>query len=240
MLTQNLPDFWDNLYAEGKDYWNLKKVTPALTEFFKHPSCPATGSVLVPGAGFGYDAEAWALRGHDVLAVDFAPSAVDELDHLSRKHKNLRSLDLDLFSLSPKDDKRGGQLFDIVYDYCCFTAIHPGRRDEFFEVCYKMMKDDGLLILFLYPLMNGKTLQGPPPAKANSWRASAAYSTLSHASSLQAASPAARARKKFGFSRSACNLDGKCVNRVKRNLLRVHFRGKHLGLELYKTRQFIA
>ena len=41
MLTQNLPDFWDNLYAEGKDYWNLKKVTPALTEFFKHPSCPA-------------------------------------------------------------------------------------------------------------------------------------------------------------------------------------------------------
>ena len=141
MLTQNLPDFWDNLYAEGKDYWNLKKVTPALTEFFKHPSCPATGSVLVPGAGFGYDAEAWALRGHDVLAVDFAPSAVDELDHLSRKHKNLRSLDLDLFSLSPKDDKRGGQLFDIVYDYCAFTAIHPGRRDEFFEVCYKMMKE---------------------------------------------------------------------------------------------------
>jgi hypothetical protein len=71
---------------------------------------------------------------------------------------------LDLFSLSPKDDKRGGQLFDIVYDYCAFTAIHPGRRDEFFEVCYKMMKDDGLLILFLYPLMNGKTLQGPPHA----------------------------------------------------------------------------
>ena len=25
-----------------------------------------------------------------------------------------------------------------------------------------MLKDDGLLILFLYPLMNGKTLQGPP------------------------------------------------------------------------------
>ena len=64
MLTQNLPEFWDNLYAEGKDYWNFKKATPALLEFFKHPSCPAEGSVLIPGAGFGYDAEAWALRGH--------------------------------------------------------------------------------------------------------------------------------------------------------------------------------
>ena len=164
MLTQNLPEFWDNLYADGKDYWNFKKATPALLEFFKHPSCPATGSVLIPGAGFGYDAEAWAERGHEVLAVDFAPTAVDELDHLSRKHKNLRSLDLDLFTLTPKDPKRGGQQFDIVYDYRTFSAIHPGRRDEFFEVCYKMLKDDGVLILFLYPLMNGKTLQGPPHA----------------------------------------------------------------------------
>ena len=48
MLTQNLPDFWENLYSEGKDYWNLKGVTPALKEFFKHKSCPETGSVLVP------------------------------------------------------------------------------------------------------------------------------------------------------------------------------------------------
>ena len=118
--------------------------------------------MLIPGAGFGYDAEAWAKRGHDVLAVDFAATAVDELDHLSRAHKNLRSLDLDLFTLSPKDANRGGQQFDIVYDYGTFSAIHPGRRDEFFEVCYRMMKDDGVLILFLYPLMNGKTLQGPP------------------------------------------------------------------------------
>ena len=118
--------------------------------------------MLIPGAGFGYDAEAWALRGHEVLAVDFAPTAVDELDHLSRKHKNLRSLDLDLFTLSPKDAKRGGQQFDIIYDYGAFSAIHPGRRDEFFEVCYKMMKDDGVFICLMYPLMNGKTMQGPP------------------------------------------------------------------------------
>ncbi|HHX15253.1 MAG TPA: thiopurine S-methyltransferase, partial [Fibrobacter sp.] len=47
MLTQNLPDFWDALYSEGKDYWNFKKATPALLKFFEHPSCPKTGSVLV-------------------------------------------------------------------------------------------------------------------------------------------------------------------------------------------------
>jgi SAM-dependent methyltransferase len=162
MLTQNLPEFWESLYAEEKDYWNLKKVTPALEEFFKHPSCPAAGSVLVPGAGYGYDAEAWALRGHEVLAVDFSATAVDELDRLSRKHKNLKSLDLDLFELSPKNPKKGGMQFDIIYDYCTFSAIHPGRRDECFEVWQKMLKDDGVVIAFFYPLMNGNTMQGPP------------------------------------------------------------------------------
>ena len=162
MLTQNLSEFWENLYTEHKDYWNLKKATPALLDFFKNPVCPQTGSVLVPGAGFGYDAEAWAERGHEVLAVDFAPTAVDELDRLSRKHENFKSLDLDLFELNPKDPKKGGQQFDIIYDYCTFTAIHPGRRDECFEVWQKMLKDDGIVIAFFYPFLNGNSLQGPP------------------------------------------------------------------------------
>ncbi len=146
MLTQNLPDFWEQFYMEKKAYWDLKKATPALQEFFTHPSCPASGNVLIPGAAFGYDAEAWALRGHQVLAVDFSPTAVDELDRLSRKHKNFKSLDLDLFELSPKDPKKGGAQFDIIYDYCTFSAIHPGRRDEYLEVWYKMLKDDGIII----------------------------------------------------------------------------------------------
>ncbi|MDR1760291.1 MAG: methyltransferase [Fibrobacter sp.] len=162
MLTQNLPDFWEQFYTERKAYWDLKKATPALQEFFTHPSCPASGSVLVPGAGFGYDAEAWALRGHQVLAVDFSPTAVDELDRLSRKHKNFKSLDLDLFELSPKDPKKGGAQFDIVYDYCTFSAIHPGRRDEYLEVWHKMLKDDGIVIALFYPLAQGSTMKGPP------------------------------------------------------------------------------
>jgi len=164
MLTQNLPEFWENLYSEGKDYWDQKGPTPALQEFFKSKLCPKAkvGSVLVPGAGRGYDAEQWASRGHETVAVDFCPTAVDALDSLCRKTKNLKALDLDIFELSPKDPKKCGQLFDIVYDYCCFTAIHPGRRDECIEVWYKMLKPDGVVIAFFYPLFNGNTMQGPP------------------------------------------------------------------------------
>jgi methyl halide transferase len=159
MLTQNLSDFWEKLYSKQENTWDLGTVTPALLEYFKHSTCPKEGRVLVPGAGFGHDALAWAERGHETLAVDFCPTAVDALEMLSRKNKNLSIVDADLFELDPKDHG----LFDIVYDYVTFASVHPGRRDEYFEVWTKMLKDDGLILFFLYPIDNhSNPMQGPP------------------------------------------------------------------------------
>lgn len=158
MLTQNLPEFWEKMYNSNKDDWDLKAPTPALLEFFDSADCPKEGRVLVPGAGRGYDAEAWAVRGHETVAVDFCATAVDSLDGLSRKQKNLTAVDLDIFELDPKNY---GQ-FDIIWEYTCFSAIHPGRRDEYFEVWYKMLKDDGLIVSFFFPISGGNTMEGPP------------------------------------------------------------------------------
>lgn len=158
MLTQNLSEFWERLYSEGNDNWDLGKTTPMLEEFFKSPQYPGTGRILVPGAGRGYDALAWAEKGHETVAVDFCPTAVDALENLSRNCKKLTAVDQDIFELSPDDV---GQ-FDYIYEYCCFSAIHPGRRDEYFEIWTKMLKDDGRVLAFFYPLTNGNTMQGPP------------------------------------------------------------------------------
>ncbi|MDR2579860.1 MAG: methyltransferase domain-containing protein [Fibromonadaceae bacterium] len=152
LLTPSLPQYWESLYRE--DAWNLGKATPALLEFFESPLCPKSGDVLVPAAGRGFDAEAWAKRGHNVLAVDFCPSAVDALEILSNKNDNLTVLNLDLFSLSSHDEKRAGKKFDIIYDHCAFNCVHLGRRDEYIEVWLRMLKDDGLIIGFFYPLCN--------------------------------------------------------------------------------------
>ena len=162
MLTQNLPEYWERLYSSGKDYWDQKAFTPALEEFLVSKLYPAKGSVLVPAAGRGYDAALWAEKGHETLAVDFCPTAVDALDSLCRTTENLKALDLDIFELSPDDDKKCGQTFDIIYDYCCFTAIHPGRRDELIEMWQRMLNPEGVIVAFFYPLTNGDTMDGPP------------------------------------------------------------------------------
>jgi len=162
ILTPHVPQYWENLYVEGKDTWSLGKATPALLDFFESPLCPKNGDVLVPAAGKGWDADAWAKRGHNVLAVDFCPSAVDAMEMLAKKNERLDVLNLDIFSLSPRNEKRGGKKFDIIYDYCGFNSIHPGRRDECVEMWMDMIKDDGLIIGFFYPLADKVQDQIPP------------------------------------------------------------------------------
>jgi len=158
MLTQNLPEFWETMYQSRKDKWDLGKANPSLLEFFKNPLCPKKGRVLVPGAGRGWDAAAWAQRGHETVAVDFAQSAVSALSTLAEKHPKLSVLNIDLFELSPKSTEP----FEIIYEYGCFSAIHPGRRDEYFEVWDKMLRPGGLVIAIFYPIINSTSLNGPP------------------------------------------------------------------------------
>jgi phospholipid N-methyltransferase len=162
ILTPNVPQYWEKLYEEGKDDWDLGKATPALLDFFEHPCCPKTGDVFVPGAGKGWDAEAWAKRGHNVVAVDFCSTAFDFLEKLSDKHSNLTALNTDMFSLNLRAEKMVGKKFDIIYDYCSFNSIHPGRRDEYIEMLVRMIKDDGLIIGFFFPLSDEKLGSLPP------------------------------------------------------------------------------
>jgi len=164
-LTPNVPQFWENLYAEGKDRWTLGKAAPPLLDFFKSSLCPKSGDVLIPAAGKGFCAEAWAKRGYNTVAVDFCPTAVDSLELLTDKYDNLTVLNMDIFLLSPHDEKRCGRKFDIIYDYCCFNSIHPGRRDECIEMWHKMLKDNGLVIGFFGPLSDngGECRETVPP-----------------------------------------------------------------------------
>jgi hypothetical protein len=160
-LTPNVPQYWEILYEEGRDEWDLGEATPALLEFFEHPNCPKTGDVFVPAAGRGWDAEAWAKRGHNVVAADFCSSAFDALEMLSDKNNNLTALNTDIFLLNLWDEKKEKQ-FDIIYDYFGFNSIHPGRRDEYIEMWLRMLKNDGLLIGFFCPLSNEKYGENPP------------------------------------------------------------------------------
>ena len=200
--------FWDALYAEGQDGWDLGEPAPALVDWLDgggrfeargsqpstsselficggpemapalpqprtpvsgmapalpQPPTPVSGAaidrprVAVPGAGRGHDARLLARRGYRVTAFDFSEAAVAEARRLAAAEAVELTVERrDVFTLSR--DHAGA--FDGVWEYTCFCAIDPDRRDEYARVLHAILRPGGLLLACFFPLRDGT--DGPP------------------------------------------------------------------------------
>jgi SAM-dependent methyltransferase len=170
-------DFWDGLYAEGQDGWELGGPSPALEAWLDaggtfessaagartwppHSPSPRTtrdAHLAVPGCGRGHDARLLARRGYRVTAFDFAEAAVAEARRLAAADGvDLAVEQRDVFTLA-RDHR---EAFDGVWEYTCFCAIDPGRRAEYADVLHAILKPAGLLLACFYPVREGR--DGPP------------------------------------------------------------------------------
>lgn len=148
-------EFWDGRYAEGSDGWTLDGPPHALL----HQAIPQVeGSlrVLVPGAGQGHDAFAWARAGHQVTALDFAPRAVVAMrERAARESLTLEVIEADV--TAPPSRLRAR--FDLVWEQTCLCALAPDQRRPYLEAMRTLLAADGRLCALLW---NHGREGGPP------------------------------------------------------------------------------
>lgn len=153
------PDYWDAIYREEPSPgWNLGKVAPPLAHWLANTD-QHEGRALVPGCGYGYDAIGLAKAGYQTTGVDFSELA------MTKAHENAASAGVevdfqqrDLFNTDGFENA-----FDLVYEYTCFVAIHPSRREEYRDVMATVLKPGGKLIGCFYN--HGR--DGGPPFDTN-------------------------------------------------------------------------
>ena len=156
--------YWDGLYAGGNDGWELGAAAPALADWlassgsFDDPlEADSRPRIAVPGSGRGHDARLLARHGYRVSAFDFADAAVAEARRLARAEGvDVAVEQRDVFALGR--DYPGA--FDGVWEYTCFCAIDPARREEYASVLHAILRPGGLLLACFYPLREGD--DGPP------------------------------------------------------------------------------
>lgn len=151
----NQPEFWEEVYLNNLAGWDLGGPTPVFEELSKSPEI-TSGSMIVIGAGRGYDARSFASKGFEVVAVDFAEQAVEDMQRLSQPEAPFTILQADIFDL-PKEFLNK---FDYVLEYTCYCAIDPGRREEYGEVIRDLLKPGGRYIALAFPI--GNYPGGPP------------------------------------------------------------------------------
>ena len=156
MFQEDNFQFWEDIYFDDDAGWDLSGVTPVFESIAQDLN---PGELCIVGCGRGYDAIMFSKRGFDVTAVDFAPSPIRSVKNMAIESSlNINILQEDIFSLSPKYDKK----FDYVIEQTCFCAIHPERRLEYEKLVHAILKPGGELIGLWFPL--DKTLEdgGPP------------------------------------------------------------------------------
>ena len=99
-MNVNSVDKWEADYLRGADGWDLGGPTPIFHNLLANGQF-TPGKMLVLGAGRGYDAREFARHGFQVTAVDFSPSAVQEMGRLADPNAPVEILQHDLFTLPP-------------------------------------------------------------------------------------------------------------------------------------------
>ena len=128
--TLGNPDGWNRRYAEGTARWDLGEAPGVLVDYIESLGAPPPDArrVLVPGAGYGHDALAWALAGYEVTAVDFAPLAVEGMRERARQQGlEMTVLQADVLDLPREMEQR----FHRVWEQTCLCALYPEMREGY-------------------------------------------------------------------------------------------------------------
>ncbi len=150
------PEFWESRYQDGTTRWDIGQPAPPLVSLLQSQQAPPPGKTLVIGCGRGYDAILFAQAGHDVIGVDFAPSAIAEATQLARQaNLSVVFYQEDLFNLP----QQYSHYFDYVVEHTCFCALPPEKRSDYVNLVHSLLKPSGeLLAVFFTHHYSG----GPP------------------------------------------------------------------------------
>jgi SAM-dependent methyltransferase len=144
------PDFWEKRFRESFTPWDAGRVPSDLERFLATE--PRGRRVLIPGCGSGYEVRAFTEAGHEVLAVDFAPAAVE------RAQKILGPLS-GRVRLADFFEDGLGAAYDIVYERAFLCSLPRPLRPRYAERVAKLLGAQGRIVGFFF-FEDGE--RGPP------------------------------------------------------------------------------
>jgi len=133
--------FWEERFREEGRIWG---DTPSRTAVYAIDLFKKAGvrEVLVPGSGYGRNAEAFAREGFLVTGIEISKTAVT----LARQHTPGIRYHHGSVQDMPFDDS----MYDGIY---CFNVLHLLRKDEravFLQRCREQLKDGGVLFFVVF------------------------------------------------------------------------------------------
>lgn len=146
--------FWERRYATGDTPWDLAGPTPVFLDLIAQGHLTPC-RLLIPGAGRGHDALAFARAGFQVTALDVAAAPCEALRRAAAQAEvDLEVRQADFFTLTER--------YEAVVEYTFFCALAPALHAAFFRQMAQVVEPGGRLAALAFPLGPRDDRQGPP------------------------------------------------------------------------------
>lgn len=161
-------DFWRERWEAGQLGFHRPETHPLLERHWPELGVEG-GRVLVPLCGKSVDLDWLAARGHDVVGVEFVPSAVEA--YFAERGLSPRREAIDSFPVSRRDGVAlvVADFFavhpgvtgvcDAVYDRAAWVAIAPADRPKYVRQLRSLLRPGGRVLLVNFDHDVGS---GPP------------------------------------------------------------------------------
>jgi SAM-dependent methyltransferase len=144
---------WDGRYKQGQTGWDRGEASPSLNYWLEREFLKPC-RILIPGCGNGYEVLELAEKGFDVVAIDIAPTPIENLGKtLQARQSSAELIQTDFLAWEY------GEPFDAIYEQTSLCALHPDKWQIYEKCLYDWLKPKGKL--FAQFMQTGN--EGGPP-----------------------------------------------------------------------------
>jgi SAM-dependent methyltransferase len=138
MEQKENPEFWENTFRQKKEMWGMQPAKSAelANQFFlKHQ----LKNILVPGFGYGRNAQLLFQSGMQVNGIEISQTAID----LAQQHYG-NSMVIHHGSIidMPFDNKK----YDGIFCYALIHLLDENERVKLISDCYHQLSPGGYMI----------------------------------------------------------------------------------------------
>ena len=133
-----MTEFWEEAFKDKQEMWGFEpaKSTVLINDFFLEHKVK---NVLIPGIGYGRNAQIFRDNGMTVTGIEISETAID----LAQKHFGN---DMIIYHGSVTEMPFDKNLYDGIYCYALIHLLDKKVREKFIQDCFDQVKENGFMV----------------------------------------------------------------------------------------------
>lgn len=131
-------EFWESAFGEKQEMWGFEPSKSAiLTKVFFVKEL--VKNMLIPGVGYGRNAQIFKESGIDVTGIEISKTAID----MARKHYGTGMV---IHHGSVTDMPFDQYLYDGIFCYALIHLLDGNEREKLIRDCYDQLSENGYMV----------------------------------------------------------------------------------------------